>query len=108
MRTPDRVKQDTEKHRQAVGTVGKFLADRCEVGVFEPDVAATAQGLHRAYVKWDREQPAPEKLPAAQFALEMARLGHESTKAMGVSRNVAYRYLTVRVLPEALEDERVF
>jgi putative DNA primase/helicase len=101
MRTPDRVKKDTEAHRQDVATVGRFLAERCQIGTFEPDEAATSQALHRAYTKWDRMQPAPEKLQMAAFTLELARLGHECKASMSAKGwNKALRYASIRLVPD--------
>jgi putative DNA primase/helicase len=101
MRVPDRVRQDTEAHRQDVTTVGRFLAERCQIGTFEPDEAATSQALHRAYTKWDRMQPAPEKLQMAAFTLELARLGHECKSSMSAKGwNKALRYASIRLVPD--------
>jgi putative DNA primase/helicase len=112
MRTPKRVIEAAERHRESVSTVGRFIKERCEVAKpgeqFSVDEAAAAQPLHRAYIRWDKQQPAPERLPVAQFAQEMARLGHEQRKTLSASRNVAYRYLTVRLTPDVAEDERPF
>jgi len=89
MQTPDKVMKDTEAHRADVSSVGKFLAEKCNVGEFVPPEAATFQALHRSYGKWDKQQPAPEKLGAGPFALELSRLGHELKKVITQARNTA-------------------